>query len=291
MNKIGIYYAYWTKNWDADFHIYIDKVADLGFDILEINAGTIVSMSSAERKSLTDHAASKGITLTHCIGLPAQYDVASPNETIRKNGVKYLQQMAQAVGEMGGGIVGGIVYSSWPFIIPEGGLDKNAYVERSIKSMKEVVKTAEDNNVIFTCEIVNRFEQFLLNTAAEGVAYAKQVDSPSLKIMLDTFHMNIEESSIAEAVATGGEYIGHVHIGENNRMPPGYGHIPWNELVVSLKKINYQKAIVMEPFLKPGGEVGRDIRVWRDLGVGMDMDEEARKAVNFMRTKLLEVVN
>jgi D-psicose/D-tagatose/L-ribulose 3-epimerase len=46
----------------------------------------------------------------------------------------------------------------------------------------------------------------------------------------------------------------------------------------------------MEPFLKPGGEVGRDIRVWRDLGVGMDMDEEARKAVNFMRSKLLEVI-
>jgi D-psicose/D-tagatose/L-ribulose 3-epimerase len=169
-------------------------------------------------------------------------------------------------------------------------LDKNAYVQRSIKSLKEVVKTAEDNNVIFACEIVNRFEQFLLNTAAEGVDYAKQVDSPSLKIMLDTFHMNIEENSIAEAVATGGEYIGHVHIGENNRMPPGYGHIPWDELVVALKKINYQKAIVMEPFLKPGGEVGRDIRVWRDLGVGMDMDEEARKAVNFMRSKLLEVI-
>jgi len=288
MNKIGIYYAYWTQDWDADFHPYIDKVANLGFDILEVNAGTIVSMTPAERKSLKDHADSKGITLTHCIGLPGKYDVASPDETIRKNGVKYLQQMAQAVGEMGGGIVGGIVYSSWPFVIPKEGLDKKACVERSIKSMKEVVKTAEDNHVVFTCEIVNRFEQFLLNTAAEGVAYAKQVDSPSLKIMLDTFHMNIEENTIAEAVATGGEYIGHVHIGENNRMPPGYGHIPWNELAVSLKKINYQKAIVMEPFLKPGGEVGRDIRVWRDLGAGMDMDEEARKAVNFMRSKLKE---
>jgi D-psicose/D-tagatose/L-ribulose 3-epimerase len=119
LNKLGIYYAYWTKNWDADFHSYIDKVADLGFDILEVNAGTVVSMSSAERKSLTDHAASKGITLTHCIGLPGKYDVASPNETIRKNGVKYLQRRAQAVGEMGGGIVGGVIYRSWPVVIPE----------------------------------------------------------------------------------------------------------------------------------------------------------------------------
>ena len=63
MNKIGIYYAYWTHDWDVDFHPFVDKVADLGFDILEVNAGTIANMDSAERKALKVHADNSNITL------------------------------------------------------------------------------------------------------------------------------------------------------------------------------------------------------------------------------------
>ncbi|MEE3255040.1 MAG: TIM barrel protein, partial [Chloroflexota bacterium] len=73
------------------------------------------------------------------------------------------------------------------------------------------------------------------------------------------------------------------HIGENNRMPPGYGHIPWPDVADALHKIKYQGYVVMEPFLMPGGEIGRDIKVFRDLAKGLDMDEEARKALNFTR--------
>jgi D-psicose/D-tagatose/L-ribulose 3-epimerase len=80
VNKIGIYYAYWTHEWDADFHPYIDKVADLGFDVLEVNAGTIVKMSTAERKRLKDHADSRNIGLSYGIGLPGKYDLADEDE-------------------------------------------------------------------------------------------------------------------------------------------------------------------------------------------------------------------
>ena len=109
------------------------------------------------------------------------------------------------------------------------------------------------------------------------------LDSPNAKIHLDTFHMNIEENSIQEAILTAGDKLGHLHIGENNRMPPGYGHLPWEDIGRALRKIDYPGYVVMEPFLKPGGEVGRDIRVYRDLGIGMDLDAEARKALEFTR--------
>ena len=62
--------------------------------------------------------------------------------------------------------------------------------------MREAIKTAEDCDVIFCVEVVNRFEQFMMNTAAEGIAFAQEVGSPNCKILLDTFHMNIEEESI-----------------------------------------------------------------------------------------------
>src|SRR5512139_1615999 len=100
MSKIGIYYAYWTHDWDADFHPYIDKVAALGFDILEVNAGTVAEMTPQERRSLKAHAVDQDIALSYCIGLPKQYDTASLDESVRKNGVAYLQKMTKAIGEI-----------------------------------------------------------------------------------------------------------------------------------------------------------------------------------------------
>ncbi len=283
MSKIGIYYAYWTHDWDADFHPFVDKVADLGFDVLEVNAGTIANMTSEERSSLRAHAEDKAIALSHCIGLPKPYDIASQDKAIRENGIAFLQKMARAIGEMGGGNLTGIIYSYWPGTLPEGETDKQPYFERSVVSMKEAIKTAEDNNVFFCLEVVNRFEQYLLNTCDEAVAYVDAVGSPNAKILLDTFHMNIEENFIGEAIEKAGDKLGHFHIGENNRMPPGYGHIPWTEVGNALRRINYQKFVVMEPFVMPGGEVGRDIKVFRDMSVDLELDEEARKALLFIR--------
>ena len=286
MNAIGIYYAYWTHEWDADFHLFIDKVAALGFDILEVNAGTIAHMSPEERKALKTHADDRGIRLTHCIGLPHAFDVASADASVRKQGIAFLQQMARAVGEMGGGKIGGIVYSSWPATLPKGETDIRPYFDRSVASMQEAARTAEAENVVFNVEVVNRFEQFLLNTSAQAVTYVEAVGSPNVKILLDTYHLNIEEDFLGEAILRAGDKLGHFHIGENNRMPPGYGHIPWTEVCAALRKINYTGDVVMEPFVLPGGQVGSDIRVYRDLSVGMDLDEEARKALLFMRGAL-----
>jgi len=288
MNKIGIYYAYWTRDWDADFHPFVDKVADLGFDVLEVNAGTVAGMTGEERKRLKGHAEARGIGLSYCIGLPPKFDVAAEDAGTRRAGVKFLGQITRAIGEMGGGRLSGILYGCWPALMPEGALDKRPFLDRSVASLKEALRSAEDQGVVMNMEVVNRFEQYLLNTAEEAVTFVTRIGSPNAKILLDTFHMNIEEDSIRSAIATAGSTLGHVHLGESNRKPPGRGHIPWAELATALREIGYQGWLVMEPFLFPGGQVGRDIRVWREVGKGMDLDREAARAVRFMRDRLAE---
>jgi D-psicose/D-tagatose/L-ribulose 3-epimerase len=183
---------------------------------------------------------------------------------------------------MGGGPLGGITYSNWPATLPEGA-DKQPIVDRSVASVKEAAKIAAGNNVTLVLEVVNRFEQFIMNSCDEALEFVQRVGSPHVKIMLDTFHMNIEEDFIDDAIVKTGDKLGHFHIGENNRMPPGYGHIPWTEISAALRRIHYQGHVVMEPFLMPGGQVGRDIKVFRDLSIGLDLDGEARKALQFMR--------
>ena len=125
-----------------------------------------------------------------------------------------------------------------------------------------------------------------MNTAAEGVAFVQEVGKSNVKVMLDTFHMNIEEDSIGGAIRTAGALLGHLHTGECNRRLPGKGRTPWREIGEALRDISYSGTIVMEPFVKMGGTVGSDIKVWRDLSKGADesqMDRDARDALLFSR--------
>jgi D-psicose/D-tagatose/L-ribulose 3-epimerase len=288
-NKIGIYFAYWTKDWSADYLYYLNKVSHLGFDVLEVSSAYILELPKFKRDELKKAAQDKGMEITYCIGFPKDKDMASEDEVIRRNGIEYAKKTLEYIYFMEGKIFVGINYSSWPGILEDGITDKSPYLERSINSIKEVIKTAEDYGIFYCVEIVNRFEQFLLNTASEGVTFCEAVGSPNIKILLDVFHMNIEEDFIGEAILTAGDKLGHLHIGECNRKTPGKGHMPWDEIIDALRRTGYDGRIVMEPFVKMGGEVGRDIKVWRDLSGGADeakLDADAKAALEFIRGKM-----
>ena len=111
-------------------------------------------------------------------------------------------------------------------------------------------------------------------------------DVPAVKIMLDTFHMNIEEDDMAEAILLAGDKLGHFHVGENNRRLPGKGGMPWYQIGSALRAIGYDRNIVMEPFVKSGGGVGSDSKVWRDLSKGASsemLDADAAASVAYLR--------
>jgi D-psicose/D-tagatose/L-ribulose 3-epimerase len=241
-------------------------------------------MNDAERDALKSAIADIGLSLTYSIGMTADMDLVSEDTATRRKGIAFLQQVARAMKHMGGTVLAGINYSSWPRkLLPDE--DKQTLTDRAIEGVREAIKAAEDNDVIFCVEVVNRFEQFIMNTAAEGIAFAERVGSPNCKILLDTFHMNIEEDSLRGSIVEAGKWLGHFHLGETNRRPPGRGRIPWSEIFGALREINYQGAVVMEPFLLPGGEVGRDISVYRDLLGSADLDEEAARSVQFVRSE------
>lgn len=289
MNKVGIYFAFWTHDWAADYLLYLDKVSRLGFDILEVGSGAVLEMPKDKQRDLKNAAQDKGVELTYCIGFTADKDMASKDETVRRNGIEYAKKTIEMIGFMEGNVFGGINYSSWPGVLNEGIRDKRPYLDRSIAGIKEVIKTAEDCGVLYCLEVVNRFEQYLINTAAEGVAYIDEVGSPNLKLLLDVFHMNIEEDDMTQAIITAGDKLGHFHIGETNRRPPGQGRMPWKEIFGALKSIGYSGRIVMEPFVMMGGEVGRDIKVWRELNPEKSeelLDAQAKEALSFVRSMI-----
>jgi D-psicose/D-tagatose/L-ribulose 3-epimerase len=290
MNPIGIHYGYWTQYWDSEPIQFVKRAQKCGFDVLEVNAPKITRMSDTERDALKVAAADAGLGLTYSIGMKDDMDLVSENAATRKKGVAFLQDVARAMKYLGGTVMAGINYSSWPRkLLPSE--DKQILTERAVDGVREAIKTSEDCGVIFCVEVVNRFEQFIMNTAAEGIAFAERVGSPNCKILLDTFHMNIEEDSLSGSIVEAAAWLGHFHLGEPNRRPPGRGRMPWPEILGALREINYQGAVVMEPFLVPGGEVGRDISVYRDLLGSDDLDQEAARSVQFVRLEQKKVAS
>ena len=289
MNKLGIFMNFWEKGWAADHKKYIRKAADIGFDILEFQAQPLLEMSDEHIRSLRAAADDAGIELTYSLGLDVRYDVSSLDESVRLGGVKYLQDIIRKMHIAGGTLLSGVSYAGWgtPGVVMD---TKAPYWEQSIKSMREIIKVAEECGVTYCVEAVNRFETCLINTAREAIAYTEEINSPNIGVLLDTYHMNIEEDSLGDAIRlVGADRLKNFHTGENNRRAPGRGHIDWDEVFGALAEIGYKGRIVSEPFIMQGGEVGRDIHVFRDLiedTSEASIDKEAAYLLHFEQEML-----
>lgn len=289
MNKLGIFMNFWEKTWAADHKKYIRKAADIGFDILEFQAQPLLGMTDEHIRSLKASADDAGIELTYSLGLDRHYDVSSLDESVRLGGVKYLQDIIRKIKIAGGTLLSGVSYAGWG--TPDDMQDtKQPYWEQSVKSMKEIIKVAEECGVTYCVEAVNRFETCLINTAKEALAYTAAIDSPNIGVLLDTYHMNIEEDSIGDAIRlVGADRLKNFHTGENNRRAPGRSHINWDEVFGALSEIGYKGRIVSEPFVMQGGEVAKDIHVYRDLienPCEEAIDAEAKYLLNFEKSML-----
>ncbi|MCA1867292.1 sugar phosphate isomerase/epimerase [Agrobacterium genomosp. 3] len=283
--KHGIYYSYWEHEWSAKFGPYIEKVAKLGFDIIEVAAHHINEYSDAELAVIKQSAKDNGIMLTAGIGPSKSKNLSSEDAAVRAAGKAFFERTLTNVAKLDIRTIGGALHSYWPIDYSQP-VDKPGDYARGVEGIHGIADFANDLGINLCIEVLNRFENHVLNTAAEGVAFVKDVGKNNVKVMLDTFHMNIEEDSFGEAIRTAGPLLGHFHTGESNRRVPGKGRMPWQEIGLALRDINYTGAVVMEPFVKTGGTIGSDIKVWRDLSNGADiakMDEDARNSLAFAR--------
>ncbi len=283
--KFGIYYAYWEQEWIGDYKYYIEKAARLGFDILEIAAHQILTYSDQQIAEILAAAKANKIILTAGIGPTVDKNLSSADPAVRERGRKFFTETLKQIARLEVKAIGGALHTYWPADYSKP-IDKLGDWQRGADGIRDVSKVAEDLGITLNIEVLNRFESFVLNTAAEGVAFVKQVGRPNVKVMLDTFHMNIEEDSIGGAIRTAGPLLGHLHTGECNRRVPGQGRMPWREIGEALRDIGYDGSVVMEPFVRSGGAVGNDIRVWRDLSnqaSEQKLDRDAMESLRFSR--------
>ncbi len=284
--KYGIYYAYWEKEWGGEFIPYVKKCSRLGFDILEVATGAFWQEDDAFFRELGQAAKDYGMRLTGGYGPRPEHNLASKDAAAVEKAFAFYADMFRKMELAGIDRLGGALYSYWPvdFKAP---IDKPGDTARSIRRMQRLADMAADYGITLNMESLNRFEGYMINECYECVGYVKAVDKPNVKVMLDTFHMNIEEDSIPDAIRLAGSLLGHFHVGEANRRPPRPGtRMDWVEIGKALEQIHYQGDVVMEPFVTMGGQVGKDISIWRDLSHGAteaELDRDAAKSVAYLR--------
>ena len=281
MRPIGIHLSYWQVQWNDDLLPLIGKAKQAGFDVAEF---PLLFPTELDYPRLRGELDDLGILASCGTGLGPTTDITHPDITIRKAGLAHLRACIEGAAKLGSPGLGGVIYAPWA-VFPEDSLKERR--SRCIESLKEVVKIAEDNNIMLFMELLNRFEGYLINTVQQGLEIIEAVGSNNLKLHLDTFHLNIEADDIGEEILNAGEYLGHFHLVANNRKIPGAGHIPWGKVRKALIDIKYQGYLVTESFINPAGEVGRGLFIWRPLTE--DLDLTAKKAAQFIKREMADV--
>jgi len=130
------------------------------------------------------------------------------------------------------------------------GSQKQDIVKKGIPILIELSKYARDYGIELLLEPLNRYNTPSCTTAMDAISIASQLDQDNFGVLLDTFHMNIEEDSFADAITRCGGLLRHTHFADNNRKMPGRGHIDFRSIVDSLYRIGYADFISFEPILR-----------------------------------------
>jgi D-psicose/D-tagatose/L-ribulose 3-epimerase len=262
MISYGINTFLWASPFKTQHLPFLDKAKSLGFDLVEI---PIEGEHDIDYAKAAEAYARTALKCSICGVMGASRDPAHEDEAIQKGGVEYLKHLIDAAVIMKAVAVVGPHYAAvgrtWQ-ATPD---QRKRDLERCAKNLKQVARYAEDKGVTLALEPLNRFETSFINLTEQALELMHMIGSPRVKLMMDTFHANIEEKNLGRAIEAAGSNLVHVHANENDRGTPGTGHVAWTEIGAALKKVKFDGALVIESFSTEVKEIARAAAVWRPL--------------------------
>jgi len=257
------------------------KVKKMGFDWIEVPLENLEDMDHKRGAEIINEY---GLGVSTCAAMGPDRDLIHPDADIRASGMAYLKGAIQATHELGATNLVGPLYSAvgrtWQSTEEERLRDTDLLVE----NLSELAIYAADHEVVLCVEPLNRFETSFINLAWQAIEVVDRVDHPNCQMMLDTFHMNIEEKSLGNAIRAVGPRLYHVHACENDRGAPGTGNIPWHDVAKALSDINYDGPVVIESFTAKVKSIARAAAIWRALAPSQDA--LAEDGLRFLRQLL-----
>ncbi len=278
--KFGMNTLLWTGAY-TDEHVksLTAKFKELGFDGIEIALG---QKSDLDCKKAVKTFKSYGMECSSICGLFGENtDIRGPEKEKIEGGLSYIRDCLEACAELECQVLAGPAYSAVgrASLVPEE--EKKVQWATVVENLSKACKWAEEYGVYIAIEPLNRFETDFINVCKDALRLIKDVGSKMLKIHLDTFHMSIEEKNSAMAVLEAGDLLYLFHASENDRGAPGTGQVHWKNIADALKRINYDKWVVIESFTPDNKIIAKAASIWRQTEKSNEM--LASKGLKFLK--------
>lgn len=277
--KIGISTFVWSSPFaTADFNI-LNKVKEYGYDIVEI---AVEDRDLIDFVKLKDMCRSLDLEISISGAFGTERDISSNNPDFRNKGLSYIKDCLDIANYMESPIFGGPLYSA----VGKTRLvsDQQKREERlwCLDNLSLATTYAREKGVKLALEPLNRFETDMINTVDQALELINEINDDYLQLLLDTFHNNIEEKSIPDAIRKIGKKLLHIQGNENDRGIPGTGHVDWEGINQALMDIGYEGSIVIETFGAPSKELARAASIWRPLAESPDI--LAKEGAEFLKS-------
>ncbi len=279
MAQIGVNAWVWSSPVDtAEFGRLAPIVKKMGFDLIEVG---IESTSDLDYTKAAAIARANGLAVSVCAAMGPDRDLIHADESIRSNGMEYVRHCIDAAQTIGAANVVGPLYSAVGRTWQQSADDRKKDIDLLVGQLQALAAYAGERGVTICVEPLNRFETSFMNLASQAIEVVDRVDHQACGILLDTFHMNIEERSIGAAIRAAGPRMRHLHTCENDRGAPGSGHVPWDEVAKACRDIGYSGPMVIESFTDKVKSIARAAAIWRPFAE--TQDRLATDGLQFLR--------
>ena len=282
MAQIGVNAWVWASPVNLEvFGRLAPLVAGMGFDLIEVG---IESPGDLDYGPAAAIAKANGLAMSVCAAMGPDRDLIHTDPQIRATGMTYLRHCIDAAQTLGASHVIGPMYSAVGRTWQATDDERKRDLDLLVRQLGELAKYAGDRGVWLGIEPLNRFETSFINLASQAIEVVDRVDHPACGVMLDTFHMNIEERSIGDAIRAAGKRMRHLHACENDRGAPGSGHVPWDEVAQACRDVGFTGPFVIESFTSQIKSIARAAAIWRKFADSQD--DLARNGLGYLRQLL-----
>ncbi|EIA07639.1 sugar phosphate isomerase/epimerase family protein [Flavobacterium frigoris] len=258
----------------------IQKTAEYGFDMLEINLPTTLDFDAKETKRQLDQY---GIQGRLSLNLPTSCHIPLYPE----NAIALITKAIDKVGEMNGDFLGGVLHSAIGTFTGKQCTADERIIVRQV--FTELSAYAKKQGITLGIEPINRYESYVFTAANEVLQMIEEINTDTIGLHLDTFHMNIEERNFYDPIIASGEKLKHVHITESDRGMTGEGNVHWDDFFKALGEINYQGPLVLENFSSEITALVGPTSLWRPSKY--NSEELAKGSLLFMKEMVAKWYN
>jgi sugar phosphate isomerase/epimerase len=225
---------------DKELARSIGLMAKLGYDAVELGAELPLEEARQTRELIED----AGMTVSSiCPSFTAERDLAHPDPEVRHNAIRYVRELADLANAVGAPL---IIIAPTAFLRSQPIASEEEEWRWAVESIRAGGEYARALGVNLTVECWNRYGTYLLNRLEQATRLWRETELPNGGVLADTYHMNIEERSLPEAIRETAELLNHVHLSDSNRAAPGQGHVDFGSILQTLADIDYHGYLTFE---------------------------------------------